>query len=326
MKSLNQRQNRMNRAVEALERRVMMDGNVTALLSGGDLTVRGDRDDNDIIMTRRNDGRIRIAGREGTTVNGHSFVDLSAPSDDVLIQMQQGGEDFVEIQGRFTVPDDFNARLGAGELLIEGSFGPVVIGGDMYVTTGDDGHVTLRNEVETRGATSIDSGGDVNLVGGQATVPNFAAARFDRSLTINNPYFPVVPGAQYRYLAEIVDEDTGDISTESIIVEMLAQTKTITGVQVRIVRDRVFDEDGRIIEDTFDWYAQDNNGNIWYFGEDVTNYEYDASGNATIDKHGSWIAGENGALPGIIMEAKPRVGYAYYQEFAPGNVLDQAVG
>jgi hypothetical protein len=162
-------------------------------------------------------------------------------------------------------------------------------------------------------------------VGALATLPSFAAARFGDSPNIDNPYFPVVPGAKYTYRADVVDEDTGDVSTEDIIVEMLPQTRTIVGVRVRVVRDRVFEE-GRITEDTFDWYAQDDNGNVWYFGEDVTNYEYDEQGNATTNHDGSWIAGEDGAQPGIIMEARPRIGHAYYQEFAPGNVLDQAVG
>ncbi len=325
MRTIKQNRNRSARGVEVLERRLMMDGNVTATLANGDLTIRGDGEDNQIVITRRNSGKIRITGEEDTTVNGREFVDLPAMSDDLIIRMRQGGEDHVEIQGRLVVPDVLRAELGAGELLIEGSFGPVLIGGDLMVLTDEDGHVNLRNEVEVDGVTSIESGGDVNAVGGLATVPSFAAARFNHGLNINNPYFPVVPGAKYTYLAEIVDEDTGEISTEDIIVEMLSQTKTIVGVQVRIVRDRVFEE-GRIIEDTFDWYAQDNNGNVWYFGEDVTNFEYDEQGNVTTNKDGSWIAGEDGAQAGIIMEARPRVGFSYYQEFAPGNVLDQGVG
>ena len=311
--------------IESLERRVLLDGDVTAFIRDGDLIIRGDSADNRITITRAAAGVIRVWGEDDTTVNGEEFVDLRRMSDDLRIRMRQGGEDHVEIQGRLAVPDDLCAGLGAGELLIEGSFGPVEIGGDLAVRTGDDGHVNLRNEVEVDGQTSIESGGDVNVVGGLATVPNFAAARFTDSLNINNPYFPVVPGARYTYLAEVVDDDTGEIGTEDIIVEMLPQTRTIAGVRVRVVRDRVF-EDGRIIEDTFDWYAQDDNGNVWYFGEDVTNFEYDEQGNVTTNNDGSWIAGEDGAQAGIIMEAGPRVGHAYYQEFAPGNVLDQAVG
>lgn len=313
------------RWVEAMESRLLLAGDVIVSASAGDLVIRGDVEDNQVLITQPDTNTVRIAGLDETTVNGQEFVDLPGLSDDLLIRMRQGGEDHVEIQGGLLVPDALHARLGAGELLIEGSFAPVEIGGDLSVRTGEDGHVTLRNEVETGGATSIDSGGDVSVVGGLATLPDFAAAEFDNSLNINNPYFPLVPGAKYTYLAEAVDEDTGETATEDIIVEVLPEARTILGVQVRVVRDSVF-ADGRIIEDTFDWYAQDNNGNVWYFGENVTNFEYDDEGNVTTNNDGSWTAGEDGALPGVIMEAEPRAGHSYYQEFAPGNVLDQAKG
>jgi hypothetical protein len=310
---------------ENLERRLHLDGNVAASLQSGDLTIRGDSQDNQIVITRRSSGGVRIEGLEDTTINGQDFVNFASITDDLLIHMQQGGEDHVSIQGRFNVPDDLTARLGAGEMLIEGSFAPVTIGGDLFINGGEEGNVSIRNEVESAGETEIEAGGDVNFVGGQATVPNFSAARFNNSLNINNPYFPVVPGARYTYLSEEIDEDTGEITTQDIIVEMLPQTRKILGINVRIVRDRVFEE-GRLIEDTFDWYAQDNNGNVWYFGEHVTNYEYDPQGNPTTNNDGSWQAGVDGAQAGILMEAKPRIGYSYYQEFAPGNVLDQGVG
>jgi hypothetical protein len=95
---------------------------------------------------------------------------------------------------------------------------------------------------------------------------------------------------------------------------------------VRVVDDRVY-EDGRLIEDTHDWYAQDNNGNVWYFGEDVTNYEYDNNGKLIDTNHdGSWEAGQDGSHAGIIMEARARVGHRYFQEFSPNNVMDWAEG
>jgi hypothetical protein len=81
------------------------------------------------------------------------------------------------------------------------------------------------------------------------------------------------------------------------------------------VRDRVY-LDGRLIEDTFDWYAQDDAGNVWYMGEFVTNFQYDAIG-ALIgtDNNGSWEAGVSGAEPGYIMPAGPSPGNSYHQEF-----------
>jgi hypothetical protein len=97
-------------------------------------------------------------------------------------------------------------------------------------------------------------------------------------------------------------------------------------VKVRTVRDQVF-TDGLLTEDTLDWYAQDDNGNVWYFGEDTTTLEYDEKGHLiSTAKEGSWRAGVDGAQAGTIMEARPRVGHRYYQEFAPGNVMDQGQG
>jgi hypothetical protein len=78
---------------------------------------------------------------------------------------------------------------------------------------------------------------------------------------------------------------------------------------------------GLLVEDTFDWYAQDNDGNVWYMGEAVTDYEYDDEGNLIGTSHpGQWEAGVGGALPGYIMKADPQVGD---QEFLEGEVEDE---
>src|SRR5688572_10694064 len=109
MRSTKRQLNRASGTVETLERRILMDGNVAASLAAGDLVVRGDGQDNQVVITRRSSGKIRIAGEEDTTVNGKRFVELSPMSDDLMILMRQGGEDHVEIQGRLLVPDDLNA-------------------------------------------------------------------------------------------------------------------------------------------------------------------------------------------------------------------------
>jgi hypothetical protein len=89
------------------------------------------------------------------------------------------------------------------------------------------------------------------------------------------------------------------------------------GVTTTVVRDRVW-EDGELIEDTFDWYAQDNDGNVWYFGEDSKEIE----DGKVVSTEGSWEAGVNGAKPGIVMKANPQVGDAYRQEFLKGEAED----
>jgi hypothetical protein len=102
-------------------------------------------------------------------------------------------------------------------------------------------------------------------------------------------------------------------------------TTTIAGVQCRVVTDKVFDKDNnKLVEDTIDWYAQDNNGNVWYFGETTITYTYDEEGNPTASTEGSWIAGVDEAKPGIIMYGAPKnhKGELYCQEFSLGKAED----
>jgi hypothetical protein len=125
--------------------------------------------------------------------------------------------------------------------------------------------------------------------------------------TVDNPFMPWVPGAVYTY------EGKG----ETIVVEVTDETKEILGVQTTVVHDTV-SEDGQVTEDTFDWYAQDEDGNVWYFGEDSKEMK---DGEIT-STHGSWEAGVDGAKPGIVMEADPQVGDFYYQEYYKGVAED----
>jgi hypothetical protein len=131
---------------------------------------------------------------------------------------------------------------------------------------------------------------------------------------VDNPYFPLVPGTTYTYRGE-----TEGVPTRDVMI-VTTDTKVILGVTTIVVRDQAY-ENGVLIEDTFDWYAQDKAGNVWYFGEDTK--ELDANGNV-ISTEGSWEAGVNGAEPGIIMEANPKKGDKYQQEFAAGVAEDMA--
>lgn len=102
--------------------------------------------------------------------------------------------------------------------------------------------------------------------------------------------------------------------------------RVILGVQTTTQLDEAL-EDGLLVERTFDYYAQDIFGNVWYMGEDVTNFVYDED-DVLIDTNddSAWIAGENGAFPGYIMPAIPEVGFAYFQEFAElDEALDEAM-
>ena len=84
---------------------------------------------------------------------------------------------------------------------------------------------------------------------------------------VDNPYFPLIPGTQWVYEATLEDG-----STERIELEILRETRAVNGVTATILHDSVF-VDGELVEETFDWYAQDKDGNVWYLGEDVDNYE-----------------------------------------------------
>ena len=106
-------------------------------------------------------------------------------------------------------------------------------------------------------------------------------------------------------------------------------TKLIEGVTCRVVNDRVVDEDGKVIEDTDDWYAQHKDtGDVWYCGEIARNYELfegdDPEEPELVDIDGSWKTGRDGAKPGILIEADPQPGHAYRQELLLGDAEDVA--
>jgi hypothetical protein len=137
--------------------------------------------------------------------------------------------------------------------------------------------------------------------------PTIDAARFVAN--VDNQYFPLVPGTAFVY-------ETPD-GGERVEARVPEETKTILGVTCTVVVSREF-EDGELVEETADWYAQDIDGNVWYFGEDTKEYE-DGEGVSTA---GSWEAGVNGALPGIIMQGAPAVGESYRQEYYAGVAED----
>ncbi len=156
-----------------------------------------------------------------------------------------------------------------------------------------------------------------NSVSGQV-LPDFSQATFVPGAPIDNPYFPLLPGTVFVYQGENADQETERIETV-----VTFDTKEILGVSATVIRDRAW-LDNVLVEDTFDWYAQDTVGNVWYLGEFTTAFEYDTFGNLIGTNHdGSWEAGVDGALPGWRMEASPQVGDSYYQEFAPGIAEDE---
>jgi hypothetical protein len=150
-----------------------------------------------------------------------------------------------------------------------------------------------------------------NHKAGEAYSPNIDPANFVDE--IDNKYFPLKPGTTFVY------EGKTEEGTERIEVTVTSDTTRVMGVECVVVRDKVF-LNGGLIEDTFDWYAQDKEGNVWYFGEDTKEYE----NGKVVSTEGSWEAGVDGAKPGIYMQADPTVGETYRQEYYKGEAEDMA--
>ena len=130
---------------------------------------------------------------------------------------------------------------------------------------------------------------------------------------MTNPWFPLKPGTRWTY-----QETTEDGEVVEVVVTATSVTRKIAnGVTARVVRDTVT-LDGEIIEDTLDWYAQDEDGTVWYLGEDTAEFE---DGKITT-REGSFEAGVDGAQAGVIMPASPEVGMAYRQEYYEGEAED----
>ena len=142
--------------------------------------------------------------------------------------------------------------------------------------------------------------------------PSIEPANF--AATINNRYFPLKPGTGFHFKGVL---GTTPQTDDEIVTH---QTKMIVGIKCTVVRDTV-SEHGAAIERTFDYYAQDKQGNVWYMGE----LSLERKNGRFAKASDSWKSGVNGGQPGIIMPANPQPGDAYRQEYyPPGQALDEA--
>jgi hypothetical protein len=165
--------------------------------------------------------------------------------------------------------------------------------------------------------------------GGNLVAPTFRLADFSSPLQIDNTYWPLTPGREIVYFE--VGEDECIVNAFEVTQDTRSFGGPYAGLVARVIHDREWldaDCDGGrdvLLEDTFDWHAQDNAGNVWYFGEDTTEYLFDDDGNpAGTSKEGSWEAGVAGAQAGLVMLAQPRQGLKYRQEYAAGVAEDMA--
>jgi hypothetical protein len=130
--------------------------------------------------------------------------------------------------------------------------------------------------------------------------------------SVDNPWFPLKPGTTFVYTG-VKDGKRG-----RDVVRVTSRTRMIRGVRCTAVDDRLY-AGGHLAERTTDWYAQDSNGNVWYFGEATA--ELNKAGRVT-SREGSWLAGVAGAKQGIFMAAHPKVGQSFRQEYYKGHAED----
>ena len=139
-----------------------------------------------------------------------------------------------------------------------------------------------------------------------------------------NPYLPLVPGTQWIYAGDFLD-DEGELISETITVTVLDRIKLIDGIPCLVVNDVVVSSDGAM-EDTNDWFAQDVDGNVWYCGEISRDFELfdgdDPEEFELVHTEGSWKHGRDGAKAGMLIPAAPEVGDVIRQEVLYGEAED----
>jgi len=144
--------------------------------------------------------------------------------------------------------------------------------------------------------------------------PDINPANFVK--TIDNPYFPLTPGTSYTF------EGVRDGAGQRDVFVVTGETKTIMGITSTVIKDTATVLDtGTVIEVTSDWFAQDNQGNVWYMGEDTKLLNPDGSVKSTA---GSWTGGVDGALPGIVMPGNLQIPGTFRQEYYSGQAEDMA--
>lgn len=182
-----------------------------------------------------------------------------------------------------------------------------------YLLSGLAVHLNLSRGTGAFGTAAAQSGGLPGL--SVLTRPSSSTSGIftDQSTNITNPLLPLVQGTVFNYAGE------KDGQPMTSVVTVTNDTRKLMGVRTRAVTDFVY-VNGALAETAIDYYAQDTQGNVWYFGEVTKEY---VNGKVT-SREGSWLAGVRNALPGIVMEAQPRVGDTYFQENAPNVAQDMA--
>ena len=172
----------------------------------------------------------------------------------------------------------------------------------------------LNTSCDTVGTDEMVAGNQEELaLKSKSFLPEFpGAGEFVAGFT--NPYLAFETGKIFHYEGETED------GTETIVVTVTDETKEILGVTATVVSDIAY-LDGEMVEKTEDWYAEDVDGNVWYFGEYSEEYE----DGELVGTGGSWEAGVDGAMPGVLMYANPKMGMKYQQEYYEDEAEDMAM-
>jgi hypothetical protein len=182
---------------------------------------------------------------------------------------------------------------------------PLILSCDEQPTQASD--ISVGSSVSPAAASSA---GSTAITESEITL-KFDPHNFVRD--VDNRFFPLRPGTRYVF------HGIEDGERETNVTIVTHDRKDILGISAIVVFDRVFVH-GELKEKTFDWYAQDKDGNVWYLGEDTKEYE----NGQVVSTEGSWKAGRQGAKAGIIMLARPHIADRYFQEFLTGVAEDQA--
>lgn len=173
----------------------------------------------------------------------------------------------------------------------------------------------MRTRMLAAIALAASIGGALMATGATPASGDAAVDAASFTTTIDNSFFPLPVGATFEY------RGIRDGQSQVDRVSVTDRTRVVDGVTVAIVRD-VAKHGTTLLEKTFDWYAQDEaTGTVWYFGENTKTF--DAHGHV-LSTEGSWEAGVDGAVAGIVMEGEPTVPDGYRQEFYAGYAEDAA--
>jgi hypothetical protein len=199
--------------------------------------------------------------------------------------------------------EDIARKEREGKTIYETDF---IRGGHKWeVVVGEDGAIISKLQEGSRGEREADR----QETASAQWRDTFSVNKAELAATGANSYFTIQPGRVLKLAS----------GKDRLTVSILPGTKTVDGVAVGVLEERE-EKNGELIEVSRNYLATDpHTGDVYYFGEDVDNYQ----GGKIINHDSAWLAGEKGARFGLFIPGKPKAGDKYYQEIAPKVALDR---